>query len=266
MTDLPPADAPVADAPAPAPAPAAEPSAPPPADAPAGDAPAGGEPDTFPRDYVEELRNEAAKYRVTAKEREEALSRYASPFEGMDDETIDSWLGLTSTVLSDPAGAGARELVRIAKGLAGENFDSLLQDDPTPLTPEQVQAQIDARLKEERDKAEADAELRKVYAKTEELGYPDESPERALFFWFANKKADADLDKAHEMFQSWKKDVISSYVAEQRERNSAFPPVADAVVDGAAPPADEAPRNIKEASARARERIARMTAAAAQGA
>lgn len=244
MTDLAPApEAPAAEAPAPAPALAPEaPGAPPPADPPAAppsgapDGDGDGEGDTFDRAYVEKLRDEAAKYRVTAKEREEALNRYSSAFEGADDQIVDAFLDMASLLGKDPK-AGARELVSLARNLTGEEFESLLSDDDRPLTAAEVEARTTKLLEEREARQREKAALDAVLAEARELGYEDGTFDNAALFWFAHQQTDGDLKKADAALKQYRQSIIDSHIEQVKQANEGFPPVAGGKGEGPADPA-----------------------------
>lgn len=266
MTDLaPPAEAP---APAPAEAPAASapalapeaPGAPPPGSpppAPPSGAPDGdGEGDTFDRAYVEKLRDEAARYRVTAKEREEALGRFTSAFDGADDQIVDAFLEMASTLGKDPK-AGARELVSLARNLTGEEFESLLTDDDRPLTAAEVEARTTKLLEEREARQREKAALDAVLSEARELGYEDGTFDNAALFWFAHQQTDGDLKKADAALKEYRQSIIDSHIAQVKEANQGYPPVAGGKGEGPADPAaSEGPKSWDEARDRVTARLA----------
>lgn len=247
MTDLPPTtEAPVDGAPPPS-------DAPPPTDAAPPSEPATPEPlpdgETFDRAYVEKLRDEAARYRVTAREREEALARYDF-LNDVPSEGQDLLLDMVQRLVADPKGQGAIHTLQVLKNLTGDDFDQVLEASKSPqyLTREEAAKIAEAEAdKREQARIRSEAE-RQLKAEVEGLGYQDQTPDTGLLFWYANTATEGDLNKAHEEVQKFRQGIIDAYVEEQRNKNSKFPPVSGAVSEGPTPPGDEGPHSVEEAT------------------
>ncbi len=154
--------------------------------------------DTFPRDYVEKLRKEAAGYRT-------ALRPFEAAFGDFNDAEKEFLFGMIQALNTDTQ-EGAKQFRDMAKSIMKDDFYTDLTDIPVPvdenteqeaptkeqegedqvsLTPEQLKAELDAREKaqqEAAEKAALDAEIEKVYVEIEEAGFERGSKEfqRAL--------------------------------------------------------------------------------------
>lgn len=258
MTDVPPADAPPPEGDAPPPAGDA-PDAPPPADS-APPEPGGWLDSLDPegQGYVRGLRDEAAENRVKYRELEQSFTPYKEVFGDVDEGTRDAVLGMARTLISDPEDAGPKELLRVAKYLTGDKFDDVLKalDEPEYLTPEQMEARLEAREREkdeERKRKEAIASVEKQAA---DLGYPEDGPDRSMLYFYATNETDGDLEKAHEKVLAWKQAVIDGHVAEVKSVNDGYPPQSSGA---GTPPAESAtkPKTLAEARAAAEARLER---------
>ena len=100
----------------------------------------GGGEDTFPRSYVEELRQEAADYRTRAKNYEQAFS-------GMTEQEQRTFLNLAQDITQDPA-AALETLRKVQENLAQQYEpetgapapDQTTNGQAQMLTPEQIEA------------------------------------------------------------------------------------------------------------------------------
>lgn len=214
------------------------PATPAPDPAPATPAPT-ADPDTFDRPYVENLRQEAARYRTEAK-------TFKDAFEGTDDDSRAFLLELNKQLINNPAEA-APELIRIAKQIAGDDFEKLTNPD-VPLT----QAQLDKQLAD-RDRARAAEEqqqnsVQAVLNDAKKLGYEENTPDMAMLLFHAHNSDDGDLSKAHEQVKAFKDSIIQQHIKDVAERNSGFPSLVTTA--GAAPAEQEggAPKTLGDAS------------------
>lgn len=218
-----------------------------------GDLPDG---DTFPRSHVESLRKEAGSWRTKYREAEPV----AEVFKDLGPDDREALLDLNRTLLKDPQGEGAKELLRFGRALAGENFDDVLKslDEPQYLTPEEMEKRLEQREQAAREKAESEKALREVEAKADEFGYEDGSPERAMLFWYASRETEGDLDKANERLQAYRQGIIDSHVQGVREKNAGHPPVSSRASEApAGGNPSEGPKNFTDARAAAEARLAR---------
>lgn len=218
--------------------------------------PAGSEPDpfentaveTFDRSYVEKLRNEAAAHRTKAKSYEQA-------FEGWDEGDQQVWLETVQLARLDPK-AGAERLRQITELLAGgatpqEAADQVDGKEPEYLTKEEV----DRLLQERDEKAHIDAQVQKIAAKAESLGYEKDSPSYTQLLVLARDVYKGDLDKAHEAIKAERQKVIDDYLAEKAAAADAHIPLRR----GGAPASEiKDIKDFKDSRASLESRLAQM--------
>lgn len=237
---------------------------------------ADAEPDTFPRDYVERLRREGAKYRTTAKERAEALERLkplGSAFEGLEPDEVEGWTQFISEAKNDPE-AALSALMRNAYGLdregALEVLDAIFEageeqpgaaPDPEnaddldrPLTLRDLQ-RIEQERAQEAEQAQA---LEAVKKDARELGYdPDAevgSQAEARYhrlLHLAAKVHGNDLQKAHDALVAEEQALVQSYLSKKEQEADSLPTPSGsggsaAAPDGGTPSWEDARRNAAE--------------------
>lgn len=172
-----------------------------------------GQEETFSREYVEQLRKEAAGYRTKAKEFEEAFSGY-------DPDSRAALLDITRQ-LADPATqpAAAKRLQKIAekimdgaeKGTATRP-DGEEDPDQRPMTRKEWREE-QARLQEEQEQAQA---IRSIEEAAEGLGIKPGSLEYAELLYIAqDPEVAGDLTKAKELLDE-------HYAKKARERAEAI--------------------------------------------
>lgn len=201
MSDLAPqGDAPVTDAPISAPAP--QEGAPPAAEA---DPFENAATETFPRAYVEKLRNEAAKYRTD-------YAPYRDTFGDADEDLRDYVLNdIVKPLLTDPASAldelyGIVERIHDANKTVPKWLEKQITqaedavDPDAPLTLKQWEG---IQAKKAADEAQANG-LKEIMSATTALGYPanakdDPNGDLASLFAISTNHTKGDLQKAHEI-------------------------------------------------------------------
>lgn len=207
------------------------------------EAPAVEQEDTFDRKYVEEVRQEAAKYRTRAKPFEEA-------FDGYDDEDREALLGLVKELRLNPQAGGAR-LIDAARQILGDEFDTILND-PTPkaLTKEDLDKEFKAR----EERAAQEQAVLDLEKEARELGYENGTADQALLYWFAHNETSGDLKAAHEKIGGARQAVIDQYLAEKGQDGESFPAPISA---GSGSTDDQGPaKDLGGARARLLERLA----------
>lgn len=247
-----------------------EPSTPAP-DAPVTDAPPTGEPvaeadpfdtgaDTFPRSYVEKLRNEAADYRTK-------YAPYRDTFGDVAPEVQEYLLDLSKQLITDPKAAAAelRDLLKTIdpNSAEGQAVQATLDEIPEdkPLTLKEFR---ELQAKEQAIEAEKQGiEAIKTTAKGLDPSYDaasDEYGDLASLLFIATHKTDGDLQKAHELrverFNKAVDAVVEQRLAEIKSGARKWAPVQ---ATGASPAEEpDAPKTYAEARRRAQARAARF--------
>lgn len=198
------------------------------------DAPTTTEPDTFPRSYVEELRQEAAKYRNKAKQFE--------AFESYSDEDREVWTHLAKTIVEDPK-AGAQLLQDIAKNLTAEEqqelADAMGEQEPKYMTLEDYK-----RLQSEQ---EMNQRVAAIERDAQGLGYQLGSTQYKHLLLVASNETGGDIHKAHEAIEGQKQRIIDEYLASKARDAEGNPGVP---ASGGMVPSNARPiTNFKDAQA-----------------
>lgn len=158
--------------------------------------------DTFPREYVEKLRAENARYRTE-------LKPYKEAFKGYNDAERAYLFDIVTTLDADPS-AGALKARSLAQNVLGEQFFEGLTGVPTPEQPTEepeegpeTQEEATAAMKpediqkmlDERDaKAREEAEIEAVFAEVEAAGFPRGSEGFMMALSVANAQVAAGKD------------------------------------------------------------------------
>lgn len=186
------------------------------------------EPDMFPRSYVEELRQESAKYRTRAKS-------YDDAFDGMDDDTREAWLEYTALVVR--AQRGDQEAVaRINEMFADD-------DEPEPVAPQQqvdyaALAREEARraaeeVYAERENARVQQEqIAAVRSAGESLGYKFGTDDYILFVRGANEAAQAGdedpISAGDRAVKAYHQAIVDQYLASKGQQADTSPAIPSA--------------------------------------
>lgn len=220
-------------------------SAPSPAQTPQSDAGDEGDPLSMPdgtqlfqRDYVEKIRNEAARYRTTLRETEERLKGY-DVFDAYDPEDRAVWTQMAEMWQRDPAEAAAF-MRNIAESVLteGQQPETAEQqpaselDEFEDLTPERIDQRIEAKIAEREAARQAAAEQeRAVTAINDEItqaGFEMGSLESVVILQIASVRTGGDVTKAIQVFQESEKaktqKAVDDYVAAMRNGGSSASP------------------------------------------
>lgn len=193
--------------------------------------------DTFDRKYVEELRQEARKYRERAKTAEAAASKY-DVFEQFPEQDQQIWTEMAGKWLQDPK-QSAEIMQTIASNVlvdpnaTPEEKMEAAQDavevaeaqaDPT-ITQEQVDKLVEEKLAA-RDQQQKQAQsVEAIHKQIEDAGYEKGTLEMFSVLWIANNdpSVEGNLDKAIEKFRDREKGTIDKYL---QQKTGTIPPVA----------------------------------------
>lgn len=219
----------------------------------------GGGEDTFPRSYVEELRQEAADYRTRAKNYEQAFS-------GMTEQEQRTFLNLAQDITQDPA-AALETLRKVQENLAQQyepedaaptSPDQTTNGQAQMLTPEQIEAMVEARFAERDNEAKQRGRVQEVFDEALAIN-PSYKPGsdslvQLLHVAQTDPAAGGTLQGAHmvlmgklEELRQW---AIDDYRSSLGERSTRRPVQGGTPTTGS--PA-EPPKDLAEASKRARE-------------
>lgn len=231
---------PAADATPAEPAPAAE-AAPAEAAAPTPPADPANDPDWFDRKYVEDLRQENARYRTRAQ-------RYDEAFQGLPDEVQDGFLDLARQVQHDPANAG-KSMLQIAAELMGgatpqpEEFD--------PFDRNTIEQMIEAKAADVYEKRTAEqqkaAEIDGFHTAVRDLGYEPDSLEGLSVLFLAANQTGGDIAKANEAYKAQQQKAVDDFLARKEQEANESPSPTPQI--GTAPSGDTPITNLTQSRA-----------------
>jgi hypothetical protein len=229
--------------------------------------------DTFPREYVEKLRAESAKYRTRAREIE-------SKFDGYTPEEKTRYLELVSQLRDDPEGA-YDEFVGVTQRLAAQlgKEETMSEEVPVPpvvetepappapapagITEDDITRIVAERLAAEKAEVDQQSEVQRTFEKAEALddAYKTKAG-KAHLFAVAQEMNDGQggtLEEAHALIAGQLEDVIEAAITEYREgirtgkKHPPRLPSGDPTTGGEP---KGPPKDLAEAKARAEERFA----------
>lgn len=225
----------------------------PPAEAPVVDPFDNAETTTFSRDYVHKLREEAAGHRTSAKAAKEAAERYSNAFGGWDESDADVLLDVLTLAAKDPK-EGSKAMAEIAKLLAGDTEETPVA--PKGDAPALTQADVERVLNEREQKIRLETAVQDVEKEAVALGYEPGTADYFKLLWLTKEKHKFDMKAAHKAMEDEAEAKYQKYLAKK---------VADVDTEAGAGPSgggsfsDAKPvTSIKDASARTRERIAKL--------
>lgn len=217
------------------------------------------EPDMFPRDYVEELRRENAKWRTKAQPYEEV-------FGDLDDEDRQAWLQIVQ--LANSGDPDAINYLGQALGFVGE--EPVVEEpveQPQYLTPEQAR-EIARQEAQELLSAQQEQQARVQQIETiqsrakNEFGVEPGSDDYVLLLHRANQIDPADtpdgdlLAAAHAQLQAEKQAQWDAFVA-QKQQDAANSPTT-VTGQGQAPSTAQTPKTWAEARDSLHERLSNL--------
>lgn len=186
------------------------------------------QPKTFSEEYVKELREEAANYRIRAKKFEEPLGKYAE-----DEQEI--WLNIINEFAEDPKSAASKMKDLVDAVMAEQEDAGVSAGDPEFLT----KADVAKMLEEQQLAAEQKNMVASIHAEASQLGYNvnSENVDERLDFEdlisVAKTLPDGNLAEAHKILEARKQRIIDQYVNGKRE-DAGKTPIAP-VAGGSAP-------------------------------
>lgn len=211
------------------------------------------EPDMFPRDYVEELRREAAEWRTK-------YQGYNQRFDGYTEDEREALLDYMFHARR--AEAGDPESIQWLNEMFGPDDDPGIPDQaPQPQFDEETFRQL-AREEAARLVAEQQAQAAQVQAvqtvqsRAQELGYEVGSGDYILLLKYANEvDADDPIQAGHDKVQAYKQQIIQQHLASIQAQNDQVPTIPRG--GSQAPSQAQAPRTFAEARQAMHERLTR---------
>jgi hypothetical protein len=182
--------------------------------------PLGAEEPFVSRGYAEKLRAEGFKYRTDLRATQENLNRYEAIFGDYQDADRDVWFDLANTWKSDPTRAAAM-MRAIADAVQADGTPDEQQATAEAvetgaatglLTPEQVQAMIDAKLGERDTQAQEDRMVNQVLTEVRGEGFDPDSIEGFMVLWTASNQTGGDVKAAAQKMRDYKQSIIDGYV------------------------------------------------------
>jgi len=236
--------------------------------------------ETFTREYVEELRKEAA-------ERRTSLKPYKEAFSSFNEEEQAFLLELVNELGTNQGSAGVR-MRDLSYQLLGEdafladapwsvdNTGGIVTEEETPpaepapagagaplVTLDDLQRVLDerdAKAANESQAARQAQEVDNLIAEAKGLGFEPGTPDYAMLMWYAandTDNPDGDLSVASEKAKAYA--PAAPAPPEAGDESPAFPATASAGGAGAQPePPTEPPKTMQEAKDRMKARIERM--------
>lgn len=217
------------------------------------------EPDTFPREYVEELRRENAKWRTKAQPYEEV-------FGDLDDEDRQAWLQIVQ--LANSGDPDAIQYLGQALGFVGEEPPvEEFAEQPQYLTPEQAReiARQEAQemLAQEREQQSRVQQIESIQSRAKnEFNVEPGSDEYVVLLHRANQIDPADtpdgdlLKAAHEQIQAEKQAQWDAFIAQKQQEASNSPTTLTG--QGQAPSTAQTPKTWAEARNSLHERLSNL--------
>lgn len=204
---------------------------------------------TFDRKYVENLRNEAAKYRTEAKP-------YKEVFEGYDEQSQTVLLNVLTLLREDPA-EGAKALREIAQGLSPEEAKQLEADIKEAEAEDEeidVEKLVEQKLAERDKQKQEESAIEGVIKQATDLGYPQGDPDHITLLWIANHQTNGNLAEAAKVIEARNQKIIDTYVTSKQASNASHITPSS----GSTPPAGDAtkPKTFADVRARVEARIA----------
>ena len=198
----------------------------------------------FDRGYVESIRKEAQRYRGEAQTAAARAAQYDEVYGQYAPEDQAIWFDLARTWQQDPARA-AQIMQQIATGVLGEgqpemtdyrNEPEQQQFEDEGLTPDKVQAMIDAQFQTREQAAAEQRAVDSVMAEVRAAGYDPDSAEGFMVLWNANHETGGDITRAAEMVKGYRQSVIDEYVQGRTSGRAAMPAASGVQADSAPAP------------------------------
>jgi hypothetical protein len=181
----------------------------------------------FSRGYVENVRNQAARYRTEAADRQAALQPFEDVYGNYDADDREVWFTLAREWQTSPEKA-AQIMRSIANDVLGgddgapapatepgRSGEFAMPETPAQLeqlTAEQVKALVDSQLAEREQKQATDRQVEEVYSEIRAAGYEPDSDEGWWILRNAAQRTNGDIAAAVKMFDDFQQTIIDKYV------------------------------------------------------
>lgn len=202
------------------------------------------EPTSFSREYVQELRREAAGYRTKAQPYEETFGVYT-------DEDRQVWMEAAKLVANDPK-AGAEYLENIVKALKASQ-EAAPASDPADENRPLTVAEFNKLQAEAKAEAAQTAEISRIEKQATDLGYDTESHHYTTLLTVASRLPSGDIAEAHKVLEAEKQAYRDSIIAELQATADGSPRVPSGAAT--APSGEKQIKTFKDAAAAAEARI-----------
>ena len=148
------------------------------------------------RAYIEDLRNESAKYRKRGQ-------RYNDVFDGYEEDAIEEWLSLANTLKSDPRAAALRfqELAE-AINAAAQQEEPQVPADEAPAQETFTRADFERLMAEREQKADLDRRVAQIELDARQLGYTVGSEAYNELLWVASNIPSGSIQEAHDRLEA----------------------------------------------------------------
>ena len=207
------------------------------------------EPDMFPRAYVEELRQDAARYRTQYREME-------SKFDGYTEDERAALLDYIHLIRRAESGDAE------AEAQLAEMFEEEQEPEPIQQFDEETFRRLAreeaTRLVQEQSAVQAQqAAVQGVQSRATELGYTVGSEDYILLLKFANEvQSDDPISDGHAKVQAYKQSIIDAHLKAIQSQNAGV--ATQPVTNGAAPTNIDEPKTFEAARNALHERLTRQ--------
>ncbi len=215
------------------------------------------EPDTFDRAYVEQLRDEAARYRTRSRD-------YEQTFEGYDEETRAGWLELIGMAKAAETNPEIQQQLANMLGFELQPGDAQALEETIaedrPLTRDEMAeiARQEARslYAEEQSARDEQQAIRDIQSNAKALGYDQESPDYVLLLKFANDMEVPDLEAADAKVKEYHHAKYEEFI--QRKSDEAHQSPVAPSGNGVSPSIVQTPKTWDEARESTHERFSNI--------
>jgi hypothetical protein len=222
--------------------------------------------DSFPREYVEKTRAEAAKWRTQFREIDGA-------FEGYAPEEKTRFLELATKLVTEPEkaleefeGVTERLRERFRKDTPVSAEEEAAAPEPTPatsealgrgLTPDDITRLVEERFAAEKEQVTRQTEVDRTFAEAEALDPAYKDPAAKAHLFAIAQHNNTDLNGAHEIIAGQLQETIDAAVSAHMEglRTGTVHPKRITTGDPANGEAKGPPKTLAEAKAAAEERF-----------